>query len=114
LPARGPFSLSARVSLGIHLLPDGASPLFDHAEIISRSTRADAIADGVLIDVSATVREAGFRFPVVLTAAAWGECVAVPPGVACQDEAGPLPWCIERTARSCGQGTRPSEITWSG
>jgi hypothetical protein len=28
--------------------------------------------------------------PVALTAAAWAKCVAVPPGVACQDEAGRL------------------------
>jgi hypothetical protein len=44
----------------------------------------------VLIDVSATAREAGFRFPVALTRAAWERCVAVPPGVLCQDEAGRL------------------------
>jgi hypothetical protein len=29
-------------------------------------------------------------FPVALTAAAWAKCVAVPPGVAGQDEAGRL------------------------
>jgi hypothetical protein len=44
----------------------------------------------VLIDVSAFAREAGVRWPVALTAAAWAKCVAVPPGVACQDEAGRL------------------------
>src|SRR5262249_13824446 len=50
----------------------------------------DAIRDGVLIDVSATAKEAGFRFPVALTRAVWERCVAVPPGVECQDEAGRL------------------------
>jgi hypothetical protein len=44
----------------------------------------------VLIDVSAVAREAGIRWPVALTTAAWAKCVAVPPGVACQDEAGRL------------------------
>jgi hypothetical protein len=44
----------------------------------------------VLIDASRAAREAGFRYPVALTAAAWAECVAVPAGVACQDEAGRL------------------------
>jgi hypothetical protein len=44
----------------------------------------------VLIDVSAVAREAGISFPVALTCAAWGRCVAVPPGVECQDEAGRL------------------------
>jgi hypothetical protein len=40
--------------------------------------------------VSTTAREAGSKYPVALTAAAWGRCVTVPPGVACQDEAGRL------------------------
>jgi hypothetical protein len=52
--------------------------------------RADAIRDGVLIDVSAAARDAGFQYPVALTAAAWSRCVAVPPGVLGQDEAGRL------------------------
>jgi hypothetical protein len=64
--------------------------MFDDAEVIHAYTRADAIRDGVLIDVSATAREAGFRWPVALTCAAWERCVAVPPRVACQDEAGRL------------------------
>jgi hypothetical protein len=64
--------------------------MFDESDLIHRYTRAQAIEDGVLIDVSATAREAGFKYPVALTAAAWAKCVAVPPGVACQDEAGRL------------------------
>jgi hypothetical protein len=59
-------------------------------EIVHRYTRAQAIADGVLVDVTATANQAGFRFPVALTQAAWGTAVAVPPGVAGQDEAGRL------------------------
>jgi hypothetical protein len=53
-------------------------------------TCGKAIADGVLIDVSAVAREAGIRYPVALTRAVWQRCVAVPPGVLCQDEAGRL------------------------
>jgi hypothetical protein len=64
--------------------------MFDEADLIHRYTRADAIRDGVLIDVSATAKEAGFRWPVALTSAAWERCVTVPPGVECQDEAGRL------------------------
>ncbi len=64
--------------------------MFENADIISRYTRADALRDGVLIDVSATAREAGFQYPVALTAAAWVKCVAVPSAVLCQDEAGRL------------------------
>jgi hypothetical protein len=64
--------------------------MFEGADIVHRYTRAQAIEDGVLIDVSGTAREAGSRFPVALTAAVWGRCVTVPPGVSCQDEAGRL------------------------
>jgi hypothetical protein len=64
--------------------------MFENADLIHRYTRADALRDGVLIDVSATAKEAGFKYPVALTAAAWALCVAVPPGVRCQDEAGRL------------------------
>ena len=53
-------------------------------------SHAQALADGLLIDVSETAKEAGFRWPVALTRAAWERCVAVSPGVACQDEAGRL------------------------
>jgi hypothetical protein len=61
--------------------------MFDHADVVHRYTRADALRDGVLIDVSAVAREAGTRYPVALTRAVWQRCVAVPPGVLCQDEA---------------------------
>jgi hypothetical protein len=59
--------------------------MFDNADLIHRYSRADAIRDGVLIDVSAAARDAGFLYPVSLTAAAWSWCVEVPPGVLCQD-----------------------------
>jgi len=45
-------------------------------EVIYRYTRAQAIQDGVLVDVSETAREAGFRWPVAMTSAAWADCVA--------------------------------------
>ena len=61
-----------------------------NADLIHRYSRADALRDGVLIDVSATAREAGIRYPVALTCAVWERCVTVPPGVLCQDEAGRL------------------------
>jgi hypothetical protein len=64
--------------------------MFEEADLIHRYTRSQAIEDGVLIDVSAVAREAGFTYPVALTSAAWGRCVTVPPGVECQDEAGRL------------------------
>jgi hypothetical protein len=79
--------------------------VFDNDDIIFRYTRADAIRDGALIDVSAVAREAGFKYPVALTAAAWAECVADPPGVECQDEAGRL-WDLLWLLRCAILGSR--------
>ena len=64
--------------------------MFDNRDTIHKYTRTQALADGVLIDASSLAWEAGFRFPVALTRAAWEKCVAVPPGVTCQDETGRL------------------------
>lgn len=44
-------------------------------DVIYAYTRAQAIDDGVLVDVTEVAREAGFRFPVAMTAAVWGDCV---------------------------------------
>ncbi len=62
---------------------------------ISTYTRAQALEDGDLVDVSETAREAGIRFPVALTRAVWISCVEVPRNakgqpVPCQDEQGRL------------------------
>lgn len=62
-------------------------------DVFHSYTRQEAIADGVLIDVTTTAQEAGFRFPVALTAAVWAEYVTVPDGLEGQDEAGRL-WDI--------------------
>jgi hypothetical protein len=45
-------------------------------DVIYSYTRAQAIEDGVLIDATEMAREAGFKWPVALTAAAWADCVA--------------------------------------
>jgi hypothetical protein len=81
--------------------------VFDEADLIHAYTRADAVRDGVLVDVSGAAREAGFRYPVALTRAAWERCVAVPPGVVCQDEAGRLwdvLWMLRLAAARGGGG----------
>jgi len=44
--------------------------------VVSTYTRAQALEDGVLIDAGPTAREAGFKWPVAITAAAWADCVA--------------------------------------
>jgi hypothetical protein len=66
---------------------------WDDAEVISIYTRAQALEDGVLVDVSETAKEAGIKFPVALTATVYGKYVEVPEGVTCQDERGRL-WDI--------------------
>jgi hypothetical protein len=56
-------------------------------------TRQQAIADGVLVDVTKTAEEAGIRHPTALTAAVWADYVTVPAAVPWQDESGRL-WDI--------------------
>jgi hypothetical protein len=58
--------------------------------VIYAYTRAQAIADGVQVDVSKTAQEAGIKFPMFLTRAVYDAYVTVPPDVTGQDEAGRL------------------------
>lgn len=87
--------------------PSNASPF---GPVIFAYTRANAIEDGVLVAVDEKMaREAGFRFPIAFTAAAWGEAVSVPLSLqGQQDEAGRL-WDVltvaRHAARSASHGT---------
>ena len=66
----------------------------DHfGPVIYSYIRSQAVADGVQVEVSKTAAEAGIKFPVFLTRGVFDAYVAVPPGVAGQDEAGRL-WDI--------------------
>jgi len=58
--------------------------------VIHTYTRREAIADGVLIDVTETAKEAGFKMPVAVTASVWADYITVPTGVEGQDERGRL------------------------
>ena len=58
--------------------------------VIYSSTRAQAVADGVQVEVTKTAQEAGIKFPMFLTRAVFDAYVAVPEGVTGQDEAGRL------------------------
>ena len=66
-------------------------------EPIYTYTRAQAIEDGQLIDVSTTAREAGIVWPVALTSAAWADCVA---------------WTDETEARKGYSGQSESGRLW--
>ena len=75
-------------------------------DLIYSYTRAQAIADGVQVNVSKTAAEAGIRFPVFLTRAVFDAYVNVPPNVSGQDEAGRL-WDIVWMLRFAIQRSRP-------
>lgn len=73
---------------------------FENAEVIYSYSRAQAIEDGVLVDVSSVAKEAGIKFPVAMTMGSWVEFVKVPRGCeGSQDEAGRL-WDVLWMARS--------------
>ena len=80
--------------------------------------RGQAIADGVLVDVTATAREAGFTVPVALTSAAWSQTVSWEENDSAQqtaqDEAGRLwdvLWMAYVAARRASGGCRvPFEL----
>ncbi|MBX3436066.1 MAG: hypothetical protein KF861_01150 [Planctomycetaceae bacterium] len=81
-------------------------------EVVSTYTRAQAIEDGELIDVSTLAKEAGFRVPVALTAAAWAATVEVPPDASCQDETGRL-WDVLNVLRCVCTGQKKSLVDMS-
>ena len=75
-------------------------------DILYSYTRAQAVADGVQVEVTKTAQQAGIRFPVFLTRAVFDAYVTVPPGVTAQDEAGRL-WDVVWMLRFAIQKARP-------
>src|SRR6516162_11187305 len=61
--------------------------------VIYAYTRAQAVADGVQVEVTKTAQDAGIQFPVFLTRTVFDAYVTVPEGVTAQDESGRL-WDI--------------------
>ena len=58
-------------------MPDSqtaAAPV-EQWRVIHTYTRAEALDDGVLVDVTSTAKEAGFTVPTAITAAVHNECV---------------------------------------
>ena len=88
--------------------------MFQDCDVIHSYSRAQALEDGVLVDVSETAREAGLKFPVALTRAVWDCYCEVPEGVACQDVQGRL-WdiiwmCRHAISRSRGGAELPFKL----
>lgn len=83
--------------------------------VIHAYTRADAIKDGTLIDVTTMAREAGFRVPMALTAAAWADCVAWTDADSVrqvsQDEAGRL-WDVLWMAKLATRRATSAEVAF--
>jgi hypothetical protein len=90
MPQLNPYQiLDAAKDRCIENTPEAMFDLF--GPLISTYTRAQAIEDGALVDVSEPAREAGIKFPVAITRGVWSECVALPEGYhGCQDETGRL------------------------
>ena len=86
-----------------HNQPHDAEPF---GPVIYSYTRAQAVADGVQVEVTKTAAEAGIKFPVFLTRTVFDAYVAIPPGVTGQDEAGRL-WDIVWMLRFAILRSRP-------
>jgi hypothetical protein len=89
------------------------SSVWDGDDVVIFSyCRAQAIEDGVLVDASKLAAEAGFRYPVALTYAAWVECVRVNPCDKCQDECGRL-WDVLTCLRLAARNESGSSVKFS-
>ena len=52
--------------------------MFTEVDLIHAYTRAEALADGQLVDVTDYARKVGITVPVAVTAAVYGLCIEVP------------------------------------
>lgn len=68
--------------LTVNRVENQGKDFFADAEVISTYTRAQAIKDGVLIDISEWAKEYGFKFPVAVTTGVWG-MIDDPEGMKC-------------------------------
>lgn len=108
---QGHLTVETMPPVSVQGVRDVADPFAD-AQIISGYTRAQAIADGVLVDVSKTASEAGFRCPVALTQGVYADCVAWDEEDSMrqthQDESGRL-WDVVWMAANAARAAPPGE-----
>jgi hypothetical protein len=103
--------LATRDEIDMQAFPDcmpRESPVCGERDLVHCYTRAQAIEDGALVDVTTTAQEAGIKYPVALTRAVWCQYVEVPEGVECQDEGGrlwDLLWMLCDAIRKAKPGT---------
>lgn len=83
-------------------------PIFTEDDIIFSYTRGQAIADGVLVDITELAKEAGIKFPTAITAQAWGAAIEPPADCPCQSVEGRA-WDVLQvlrfTARMAGRAS---------
>lgn len=86
-----------------------APSLFDlFGEVIHSYTREQAIADGVLVDLTALAAEAGFSCPVAITRTAWAHAIEWTRSEGWQDETGrawDVVWMASNAARRAARST---------
>ena len=85
--------------------PNNGQSGTDFGDVVYSYTRAQAVADGVQVEVTKTAQEAGIRFPVFLTRTVFDAYVTIPPDVSGQDEAGRL-WDVVWMLRFAIQRTK--------
>ena len=81
----------------------------DDVEVISAYSRAQALEDGVLVDVTTMAAQAGIRFPTALSQEVHARYVVVPRGVQAQDDTGRC-WDIVWMLRLRLRGRPVSEL----
>jgi len=79
---------------------------------ISVYTRAQAIEDGVLIDISTVAAEAGIIWPVAVTAAVWADIENIPKSKSYQDVNGRLWDLLSTLRRRVGRSDVSTRIDW--
>ncbi len=82
---------------------------FEDAPIIYRYTRAQAIQDGVLVDLTEWAKETGFKIPVACTSAVWQDYVEPPAatkelGQSTRGRAHDLLWMLHNAIRGFAYG----------
>lgn len=91
-------------------MDDKKKTLFTEAEVIFAYSRKEALADGVLINVSEPAREAGYSYPVAVTAALWSDICAIPESKGGQDCSGRL-WDVLFMGRQAIRRAQPGQDT---
>ena len=79
-----------------------------YGNVIYSYSRKQAVEDGVLVDVSETAKEAGFKWPFAMTAEVWSLIENIPKKFAHEDVQGRL-WDVLMMARHAIRKAKPGE-----